>query len=87
MSSCERRNTVSGVWSSELVEQTRAAIDELAFVPLGEVVHFKRADRGFGAITASDILAGRLLMVEKDTRREILYADAAALIGAGWVLD
>jgi hypothetical protein len=74
-------------WSVELIERTRAALCEYAFVPVAEVLHFKHSDCRFGAIAVSDILAGRLVMVDKSTLQEIPYADPDALIADGWVLD
>ena len=73
-------------WSPELLEQTCAVVEGKAFVPLGDRVHFKSIDGGFGTIDVSDTLSGRLLLVERKARKEKLYADAEALIADGWVI-
>jgi hypothetical protein len=74
-------------WSPELIEQIRTAISEYAFVPIEQSLYFKHLDNRFGAIEVSDILAGRPLMIDRQTNRETLYADADALIEDGWALD
>jgi hypothetical protein len=74
-------------WSSTLIDRTRAALCELEFTPIAEHLYFKRAGGGFGAIAVTDIVSGRLLMIDRETERETLYPDADALIGDGWVLD
>ncbi len=74
-------------WSVELTKQTREAICEYAFVPMGESLYFKHLDNRSGAIAVTDILAGRLLMIDRRTKQEVLYADADALIDDGWALD
>jgi hypothetical protein len=74
-------------WSSTLIEQTRAALCEFAFMPRSDHLYFKRAGGGLGTIAVTDVLSGRLLMAERNTDRETLYPDADALIADGWVLD
>jgi hypothetical protein len=74
-------------WSSTAIEQTRAALCEFAFMPTSDHLSFKRAGGGFGTIAVTDVLAGHLRMVDRDTDRETLYSDADALISDGWVLD
>jgi hypothetical protein len=74
-------------WSSTLIERTRAALCDFAFMPSSDHLFFKHPTGRFGAIAVTDIVSGRLLMIDRESERETLYPDADALIGDGWVLD
>ena len=75
------------MWSSDLINMTRAAISEHRFVPYDDAVHFKNHDSRYGFISVSNILADKLLLIDKETNKETLYASVDELLEAGWVID
>jgi hypothetical protein len=75
------------MWSSDLINVTRAAISEHRFVPYDDAAHFKNHDSRYGFISVSNILANKLLLIDKKTNRETLYATTDELLEAGWVID
>ena len=80
-------NTTGEVWSSELREQTRKAVDDFDFASLGDLVAFKHVDGRFGAITISDLISGRLELTVRRSGDIEMFADAQQLIDAGWAID
>lgn len=74
------------MWSDELIKMTRDVILEHHFIPYDDAVHFKNHDSRYGSITVSNILANKLLLVDKKTNSKTLYKTADELIEAGWCL-
>ena len=74
-------------WSEALRQATREALTEFAFAPNEGVVGFKHVGSGSGTIAVSDLLRGRLRMVDRETKQETTFADADELMDAGWAID
>jgi hypothetical protein len=74
-------------WSEALREQTRHAIEHMEFMPMADRVFFKNTDGRFATISVAHLLVGRLEMVDRDTGDAKAFANAAALIDAGWAID
>lgn len=73
-------------WSDRLIAETRAALEDGAVTPLG-VLHMKNLNGRYGKIQFDDLVAGRLLIRDKKSEAEYLYASADELIAAGWAID
>lgn len=80
-------NTTGEVWSSELPEQTRKAVEDFDFAFLGDSVAFKNVDGRFGAITVSDLLGEQFKLTVRRSGDIETFADAQQLIDAGWAID
>ncbi|OYX70664.1 MAG: hypothetical protein B7Y95_14710 [Rhizobiales bacterium 32-66-11] len=74
-------------WSEDLKALTRAAVEDLDVTPRGDGVYFKHIRAGFGIISFGDLVSGRLKLRDTDTGDVTTFADADALIEAGWVID
>ncbi len=74
-------------WSDALKEATRRAVEGLDFDSDGEVVCFKHVTSGFGVIQVTDLLGGKLRMIDRKTKQETTFTDASELIRAGWAID
>ena len=73
-------------WSDKLTEETRAALENGIITPQG-VLHMKNINGRYGRILFEDLVADKLLIREKRTEAEYLYATADELISAGWAID
>lgn len=71
-------------WSREARARTRAALE--AGPPTSELCLKHSAGR-FGILASADRLGGPLRVVDRMSVAVHAYADAEALIAAGWVLD
>jgi hypothetical protein len=74
-------------WSGAVQRATRAAIEEFAFLPNGDDVCFKHANGRCGTIAVADLFQRRLTLVDRNSGQETAFANAEALIQAGWVVD
>ncbi len=74
-------------WSEALKKATRDALDQLTFVPDGDVVCLKHADGRFGMIAVDDVLGRNLRVIDRKTQQETTFGNADELMRSGWVLD
>ena len=74
-------------WSEQLRRATMEAIEEFAIMPVGDEIGFKHIVSGYGIVTLADLSAGKLRMTHRTTGQDIVFADAEALIDAGWAID
>jgi len=47
----------------------------------------KHITSGFGTIAEDDLLGGVIKVIDRQTGAETIFADADAMIAAGWVID
>lgn len=73
-------------WSDRLIEETRAALEDWVVTPLG-VLHMKNLNGSYGKILLEDLVVDKLLIKDKKSEAEYLYASADELIAAGWAID
>jgi hypothetical protein len=76
----------TNIWSEGLQEQTRDAISEMRINPDGKL-HFKNHGKGGAFITAQDLMRGKLSLTDKENGQVSKFADADALLDAGWAID
>jgi hypothetical protein len=75
-------------WSDELTAQTREMIaNRDTMTAQNGQLCLKRVPSGFGAIAEDDLLRGVIKVVDRRTGAETIFADADALIAAGWAID
>jgi len=77
---------MNNTWSDRLIEETRDVLD-LGFVPRDDFVHMKNINGNFGKISLQNWLDRKLIIQDKKTDAEYLYATVDELIGGGWVID
>lgn len=80
-------NEPEAQWSDQLRQATKEAIEELAVMPNGDDVCFKHIKSGYGVIALADLIAGKLRLTNRKMGEETVFANADALIRAGWTLD
>lgn len=75
-------------WSDSIRAQTCTVIEGRSPVALrrGQLC-LKHVDGRFGVIAEGDLWQGVLRVVERGTGEVFGFADANALVAAGWVLD
>lgn len=73
-------------WSDRLIEETRAAFEDWVVAPLG-ILHMKNLNGSYGKIFMKDLVDDKLLIKDKKSEAEYLYASADELIAAGWAID
>ena len=76
----------TSTWSESLQQQTRDAIEHRFTGPDGKL-HFKHIEDGFAFARMEDLIQYRLLLVDKESGKEICFKDAGALIAGGWAID
>lgn len=75
-------------WSDGLKAQTRDVIEGRGlFVPHDGQLHLKHATADFGTIAGDDLARGVLRVIDRQTGAATTFADADALLAAGWVID
>jgi hypothetical protein len=75
-------------WSASLKAQTRDVIERRGmFVSRDGRLHLKHVASTFGTIAEDDLARGVLRVVDRQTGAETTFANADALIAAGWVID
>lgn len=73
-------------WSDKLTEETRAALENWVVTPQG-VLHMKNINGRYGRILFEDLVADKLLIRDKKSEAEYLYASVDELISVGWAID
>lgn len=73
-------------WSDKLTEETRAALKNGIVTPQG-VLHMKNINGRYGRILFEDLVADKLLIRDKKSEAEYLYASVDELISVGWAID
>lgn len=73
-------------WSDKLTEETRAALENWVVTPQG-ALHMKNINGRYGRILFEDLVADKLLIKDKKSEAEYLYASADEMIVAGWAID
>lgn len=66
---------------------TREAITAGGVLSPDGRLHVKHISDGFGFIEEADLLRGVLRLVDKESGAETIFADADALMSAGWAVD
>ena len=74
-------------WSDELMQATKAAIEQRTVLPGGDHLCFKHIGSGFGIIDFADLMRGNLRMTVRSTGKAVTFANAVELIDAGWAID
>jgi len=74
-------------WSDELMQATKAAIEQWTVLPGGDHLCFKHIASGFGVIDFTDLMRGKLRMTVRGTGKAVAFANADELIDAGWAID
>ena len=74
------------MWSENLQQQTRDAIEEI-FIGSDGKLHFKHIKNGNAFIHLDDLIQDRLLLIHKSTEEHILFSDVNELISNGWAID
>ncbi|MEQ1738962.1 MAG: hypothetical protein ABL884_03560 [Methyloglobulus sp.] len=77
---------MNNTWSDQLIEETRDVLD-LGFVPVDDFVHMKNINGNFGKINLNNWLARKLIIQDKATDSEYVYATVDELIATGWAVD
>ncbi len=72
-------------WSKSLQDTTRRVIGEHDFA--SDPINLKNTDGRFGALAASEVMAGRLNVAERGTGVATMFADVEELVRAGWSVD
>ena len=76
-------------WSAGLQTETRELIESRGehFRSLDVNLHFKHIDGSYGRMSLFDLYAGELYVIDKRDGSRSDFADADALLAAGWALD
>lgn len=74
-------------WSEELQRQTRDAISDMRASPHDGKLHFKNHENRFAFITIQDLMCSKLYLTDKESGQLSDFADADALLDAGWAID
>ena len=77
----------TSTWSVEARAATRATLDGSALAGIGDRIAFKNRDGHFALLADTDLLAGRLRLVDRVTSVVSAYPDVDALLDAGWAVD
>lgn len=80
------RDAAPPPWSESLQQQTRDALEDLAFPPDG-LLHMKHKTLGYAVISALELLQDRRLVCESSDGRRWEYPDVEALLTDGWAID
>ena len=72
-------------WSTSLQDATRQVIGEFEFV--SDPVCLKCIDGRFATLSAADLLARNLSVVDRETGQKTAFVDVEELIRAGWAVD
>ena len=79
---------ITNDWSDDLKAQTRDVIEGRGmFVSRDGRLHLKHVTSAFGTVAEDDLVRGVLRLVDRQTGAETTFANADALIAAGWVID
>lgn len=73
-------------WSITLIEQTRAVLD-LDFAPFGDFVHMKNSNGSYARVRLKDLLDGKYILQDNETRALAIYGSVDDVIAAGWAVD
>ncbi|MFI3189709.1 hypothetical protein BCS42_10975 [Crenothrix sp. D3] len=73
-------------WSDDLIAETREVLN-LQFLPFSDFVHFKHIKDGYGKISLTNLIAGKLIIQDSETDIETTYNTHDELIEAGWAID
>ncbi len=75
------------MWSNELQQQTRDALEGKGeFVPSTDAIYFK-SDSSFAEMSLADYLANKLHLTDRMTGEIYPFLSVDELLNAGWVLD
>jgi hypothetical protein len=74
------------IWSDNLLEQTRNALDN-SFSGPDNFLHMKNINGNYGSICLDNLLARKLLIQCKKSDAEYSYKSADELISDGWAID
>ena len=74
-------------WPDELRLRTRRFLDGIDPFPCGDVLHMKSFNKLFGYITKEDLLNGKILLYDKETKLQTQFNSAGELFDAGWIVD
>ena len=77
----------TSTWSLEARAATRATLDGSTLAGIGDRIAFKNRDGHFALLADTDLLAGRLRLVDRVTSVASTYPDIDALLDAGWAID
>ena len=73
-------------WSKGLRDATRQALIDGPITPDGRI-HMKQIDGGFGWCRSLDLIAGTYVLHYKGSDASVSFADASAVVAAGWAVD
>ena len=75
------------MWSNELQQKTREALEGKGeFVPLTDAIYFK-SDSSFAEMRLADYLSNKLHLTDRSTGEICTFHSVDELLNAGWVLD
>lgn len=73
-------------WSDDLRAATRQALHDVPATADGRL-HMKQIDGGYGWFQCVDLIAGTFELHRKDRDGSVSFADAGAVVAAGWAID
>ena len=76
----------ASIWSERLQQKTRDAIAQLPVTADG-CLHFKHPTLGYARANYADLCDDRLALLSNNGGDAYRFADAEALLQAGWALD
>jgi hypothetical protein len=74
-------------WSDNLMEATLDALKDCWPISPDGCLHLKNSNRSFDTISSENLLAGKLLIQDKNTGTGYLYSTIDELIADSWVVD
>ncbi len=74
-------------WPDALRLKTRRFLDGIDPFPCGDILHMKDTNNAFAYIAKDDLLNGKIILYDKETKLQTEFNSAGGLFDAGWVVD